>query len=292
METFIKAKLAWDPSLDPLALEKDFCEAWYGPAGGDAWEFLDCVFALIGDDRDESYPGERACVEKGLEAYERAVKAAAGTEFEKRLKDDSDLAGWAAEFEKRLAAMKQAEAAAPAPTKAPDAEKPERTLSLSKSTPMRRSGFKLDAEFTPLKTILVSGDLDEDYKAALALRKYIEETYKVALPVERNSVEISENTREAILVGRKAALASGLVAESDFEAAGPTGVVARGRDGRIALAATKDENISDAVEGFIHIDRARRPVAGGWRMTTFGWIREFTLIDRPPFGPVHPAGSN
>ena len=91
-----------------------------------------------------------------------------------------------------------------------------------------------------------------------------------------------------ILVGRKAGLASGLISQDDFRAAGTNGVVIRGLDGRIALASSREDNTALAVEALLHIIRMRH---GG---STLGSkipsiarpvIREFTLIDWPPFGP-------
>lgn len=103
------------------------------------------------------------------------------------------------------------------------------------------------------------------------------------------------DTRGVIVLGRAAALASGLVDEADFKAAGPDGVVVRGMDGRIVLAATQDRNMPTAAEALLYILRSRHGGVEqlGSRLPTspVPIIRAFTLIDWPPLGPaIKPKG--
>lgn len=37
---YLSAQLMWDPNQDPMQIRKDFCEGYYGPAAGEAMEFL------------------------------------------------------------------------------------------------------------------------------------------------------------------------------------------------------------------------------------------------------------
>ena len=122
----------------------------------------------------------------------------------------------------------------------------------------------------------------------MKLQRYIQKVYGVKLPVNPDKIAINKDTKEVILVGKQASLSSGLITQADFTAAGTNGVVIRGLDGRIAIASSRENNTDQAVEALLHIIRMRH---GG---STLGSmmpsiprpiIREFTLIDWPPFGP-------
>ena len=117
---------------------------------------------------------------------------------------------------------------------------------------------------------------------------YLQKIYGLRLPVNPDRITVTENTREVILVGKKISLASKLITQADFAAAGAKGVVVRGLDGRIAIAASDEGKTSTALEAFLHIIKVRH---GGLikdnrlPIVKTGIIREFTLIDQPPFGP-------
>jgi hypothetical protein len=99
---------------------------------------------------------------------------------------------------------------------------------------------------------------------------------------------VTKNTREVILLGKKAGLASELITQADLAAAGTKGAVVRGLDGRIAIAASNESKTGMALEAFLHIIRVRHggpSPENGLPQINIPIIREFTLIDWPPFGP-------
>ena len=169
-------------------------------------------------------------------------------------------------------------------------EEPDRSkLSLSKSR-IARKGLKDDFKLTQLRAIYFTRGVAADLEAAKKLQASLKKIYGIRLPVNPDKITITKATRGGILVGKKASLASGLITQADFTAAGINGVVIRGLDGRIAIASSREDNTDQAVEALLHIIRMRN---GG---STLGSmmpsiprpiIREFTLIDWPPFGSTY-----
>jgi hypothetical protein len=150
--------------------------------------------------------------------------------------------------------------------------------------------LKDDFALTPLRAIYTLGRNDADLKAAETLQLYLQQIYGVRLPVNPDQITVTKDTGEVILVGKKAGLASGLITEADFAAAGENGVVIRGLDGRIAIAASNENKTDMALKAFLHIIRVRHggaAIDSRQPMLHCPIIREFTLIDWPPFGPSY-----
>jgi len=284
LENYVKSKLAWDATLDPETLEADFCNACYGPAGEYVAAFIKHLYSEKGGARGDHGRASPDYVSTALKHLEQAEQAVTGTTFEARFKRDSDLYPRLLKYRK---AASQADMDKPAVTL--DKQSVDRSkLWLSKAR-IARKKLKDDFKLIQLRGIYTLEPSGEDREAAQKLQGYLEEIYKIKLPVDPDRIAINKDTRGVLLVGKKASLASGLINEADFKAAGLKGVVVRGLDGRIALAASKDENTSSALKAFLHILSARHgglPLGNRLPRIQQPIIREFTLIDWPPFGPV------
>ena len=190
----------------------------------------------------------------------------------------------------------RAAATQPAKEPKPAAEKEEEALDRTKlwlSKPrIHRRHFKDDWKLTELTAICTAGDSAADRRMAERIQGLIEDLYGIRLPVDPSATTrpFGKETKGVVFVGKAAALASGLVTEADFKAAGEEGVVIRGVDGRVAFAATREKNLPNVIEAWMYILRRRHgPVpSGGMPKPDRPVIREFTLIDWPPFGAVCP----
>jgi hypothetical protein len=283
LENFVKSKLTWDASLDPEKLEDEFCDAYYGPAGKHVAAFIRLLYLEKGGDRGNHGGGGKAWVPDALDALEQAEQAVKGTLFENRFKKDRDLSAFLSKF-RNAASQNKGEK----PRARPKKETLDRTrLWLSKSR-IARKKLKDDYRLTPLRAIHTLEGPAADLQVAMKLQHYIQKIYGVKVPVNTLKISISQKTREVILVGKKASLASGLINKEDFDAARKDGVVIRGLDGRIAIAASRENNTGRALEALLHIIRMRHggPAMGNSLPSVpTPVIREFTLIDWPPFGP-------
>lgn len=284
LENYVKAKLAWDATLDPEALEAEFCNAYYGPAGKHVTAFVKLLYLEKGGDRGDHGRKSPDFISKALKLLEQAEQALKGTRFEARFKGDRDLYPRLLKYRGAVSQQNKNK-----PTAKSNRESLNRTkLWLSKPR-ISRKKLKDDYKLTPLRAIYTMGASTEEREAARKLQEYIHEIYKIKLPVNPDRIAINESTKGVILVGKKASLASGLITEADFNAAGPTGAVVRGLNGRIAVAASRDTNTMEALDAFLHILRMRHggPALGqGLPRIDQPIIREFTLIDWPPFGPI------
>jgi hypothetical protein len=283
LENFVKAKLVWDASLDPAKLEAEFCDAYYGPAGTYIADLIRLLYLEKGGDRGTHDDGHPEYVRNALRLLESAEQSVKGTDFEARFKADRDLQKMFSSYKKTISNTKEGKPKAKIETKA---LKPE-GLWLSKSKISRKQLID-DFKMTPLRAIYAIGDIHADFKAAKKLQLYLQQIYGVRLPVNPDRIVVTENTREVILVGKKISLASKLITQADFAAAGKKGVVVRGLDGRIAIAASNEGKTATALEAFLHIIKVRH--GGPFKhnqlpVVKTGIIREFTLIDWPPFGP-------
>jgi hypothetical protein len=55
LRQYLASQLMWDPSLDPMTIRSDFCKGYYGPAAGEALEYLDLMDRLK-DTNGKHYP--------------------------------------------------------------------------------------------------------------------------------------------------------------------------------------------------------------------------------------------
>ncbi len=289
LENFVKAKLAWNASLDPAKLEEEFCNAYYGPAGKYVAAFIRYLHKEKGGGRGDHWKTEPDFIPNALKLLEQAEQAAKGTRFESRFKKDRDLYPRLLKYrEATYKPNKGKQAINPKKKKKKDTLDHTR-LWLSKSR-IARKGLKDNFKLTHLQSIYTMGSSEKVRKAAYRLQEYIHAIYNIKLPVNAEEITISKDTKGIIAVGKKASQATGLVSEEDFTAAGTNGVALRGLNGRIAIAASRDNNIKTALDAFLHILGVRyeglvlerdlppfvdKPI-----------IHEFTLIDWPPFGPV------
>jgi len=141
-----------------------------------------------------------------------------------------------------------------------------------------------------------------EQQAAGALQEYLQRSYGVRLPINPSGRAPGPDTGNVVVIGRQAALATGLVTEAEFRRVGAEGFVLRSRLGRIAIAGADDpgtlygvssflqeqgvrfcgpgepEQVADYQEdGFLHETYLLdwpwfkdRPVPGGWRLRTQG----------------------
>ncbi|MFZ5994983.1 MAG: DUF4838 domain-containing protein [Thermodesulfobacteriota bacterium] len=285
LENFVKARLAWDATLDPDALEAEFCNACYGPAGKHVAAFIKLLHFEKGGGCGDHVRKNPDFIAKALTHLEQAEQAVQGTPFEARFKSDPDLYPRLLKYREIVSGPKKEEPLEGLKEQALDYTK----LWLSKAR-IARKGLKDDFELTALRAIYTLGTSKEDRAAAQRLQKYIQEIYKVKLPVNPDKITINKDTRGVIVVGKSVGLASGLITEADFSAAGPDGVVVRGLNGRMAIAASRETNINEALNAFLHILSVRHGGAAsgtGLPHIDRPIIREFTFIDWPPLGPVY-----
>jgi hypothetical protein len=52
LRQYLIAQLMWDPAQDPMAIRRDFCQGYYGPAAGEALEFL-ALMDRLGETTDK-----------------------------------------------------------------------------------------------------------------------------------------------------------------------------------------------------------------------------------------------
>jgi hypothetical protein len=285
LENFVKAKLAWDASLDPTKLEAEFCDAYYGPAGKHVAAFIQSLYLEKGGDCSNHGQGRTDDIPDALGHLEPAEQSVKGTDFETRFNSDRDLQYYLSTYRKARSQNKVDKPGARQKNKALDHTR----LWLSKSK-IQKKGLKDDFELTPLRAIYTLERNDADLKAAEALQRYLQKIYGIRLPLASDKTPPTKDTREVVLVGKNAGLASGLITESDFAAAGENGVVIRGLDGRIAIAASNENKTDMALKAFLHIIRVRHggaAIDSRQPMLHCPIIREFTLIDWPPFGPSY-----
>ncbi len=55
LRQYLASQLMWDPNLDPMTIRSDFCKGYYGPAAGEALEYLDLMDSLK-DTNGKHYP--------------------------------------------------------------------------------------------------------------------------------------------------------------------------------------------------------------------------------------------
>ncbi|HEC99027.1 MAG TPA: DUF4838 domain-containing protein [Proteobacteria bacterium] len=285
LENFVKAKLAWNATLDPEILEAEFCNACYGPAGNHVAAFVRLLRLEKGGGRGDHDGESPDYISNALGHLEQAEQAVQGTPFEARFKSDPDLYPRLLEYRKRASQPEGEQLSAH-----PNEDALDRTKLWLSKPHIARKGLKDDAELTHILAIYTLGTSKEDRAAAQRLQEYIQEIYRVKLPVNPDKTTINKDIRGVIVVGKSASLASGLITEADFSAAGPDGVVVRGLNGRMAIAASRETDINEALNAFLHILGARH---GGAAADTDlphidrPIIREFSLIDWPPLGPVY-----
>ena len=315
LKLFIKARLLWDPELDPEKLQDEFCKAYYGPEAGKLMSehFRDwyAEFVDTGTHRpreDPEFP-TRALArinrieELGGKALLRLKAFHSGRfslmdfpwEQQEGVKEIQKYEVWYGkdleEFKDRMSEGAWGEGPAFKPIEPEIGYQGYERGKLWLAKPhVARRGYKDDDKLTHIEAI-VRPDSADARKTAERVQECIEAIYGVKLPIR--GIEVNAETRGVIVVGRKDALASKLVSEKDLAAAGATGAVVRGRDGRIAVTAAKDANGSASVDALLYVLRMRH---GGPRLgrkmpkSEVPVIREFTLIDWPPFGP-HPEAS-
>jgi hypothetical protein len=288
LENFVKAKLAWDASMNPTNLEAEFCDAYYGPAGKHVATFIQSLYLEKEGDCANHGEGRTDDMPEALTHLELAEQSIKGTDFETRFNSDRDLQYYLSTYRKARS-QNQVNHHKVGPEKKVQNHT---RLWLSKAK-IQRKGFKDDFELTPLRAIYTLGRNDADLKAAEALQLYLQKIYGIRLPLTSGKIPPTKDTREVVLVGKNAGLASGLITEADFAAAGKNGVVIRGLDGRIAIAASNENKTDLALEAFLYIIRVRHggPAPNnGLPIINNPIIREFTLIDWPPFGPSLRSG--
>ena len=290
LENFVKAKLAWDASLDPTKLEAEFCDAYYGPAGKRVAAFIQSLYLEKGGNCGSHGQGRTDDMPEALTHLELAEQSVKGTDFEARFNSDRDLQYYLSTYRKARSQNKVNHHKAEPEKKTQNHTR----LFLSKSK-IQRKGLKDDFELTPLRAIHTLERNDADLKAAEKLQFYLQKIYGVQLPVNPDQITVTKDTREVVLVGKNAGLASGLITEADFAAAGTNGVVIRGLDGRIAIAASNESKTDTALKAFLHIMSVRHSgsaLDSRQPVIHCPIIREFTLIDRPPFGPSFLPNNN
>ncbi len=283
LENFVKAKLAWNASLDPEKLEAEFCDAYYGPGGKHVAAFIRSLYLEKGGDRGNHGEVSTEHIPDALRLLELAQQSVKGTDFEARFNSDRELQEFLSTYRKAVSQNKGNTTRARPKHKVPNHTR----LWLSKSR-IARKQLTDDVKLTPLRAIYTNGGVDADLEAARKLQLYLQQIYGVRLPVNPDRITITKNTKEVILVGKNAGLASELITQADLAAAGTKGVVVRGLDGRIAIAASNESKTDMALEAFLHIIRVRHggpSPENGLPQINIPIIREFTLIDWPPFGP-------
>jgi hypothetical protein len=55
LRQYLASQPMWDPNLDPMTIRFDFCKGYYGPAAGEALEYLDLMDRLK-DTNGKHYP--------------------------------------------------------------------------------------------------------------------------------------------------------------------------------------------------------------------------------------------
>jgi len=313
MAQYVKAKLAWNPKLDPIALEKDFCRAYYGPKAGPLmWEYIDAWYHEFIDTGTHRPRGEAAYPAKALRLLEQ-IEQAAGPEtiYGKRARHDLEgfhrddhswkeyaeiqgpgryhalFGGSLEQFKDWMRSVKDTGLRGPGfePIEPKLGEQGyDRQHLWLAQTRIGRREFKEDAKLTRLDAIVAPGQA----QAARKLQGLLKKIYGIELPIEQR--DLNAKTRGVIAVGRRAALATGLIGEADLKAAGPAGMVVRGLDGRVAIAATRDENIDTALEGLLYVLRSRHggveALGDTLPKAEVPILRAFTFLDWPPLGAV------
>jgi len=303
LEDYVHARLLWDPSLDARQVEREFCDAYYGPAGKFVHAYINAWYHEMVDTGTHKLRGDPAYPAKALKLLEQMTEAAKGTPYAKRVQNDlrafhqakycKDIFGGSLEeFRARLAKgdWGTGEYFQPIePEKGYEGYDREH-LWLSKPRIHRRK-FKHDWKLTRLEAIHTGGGAAGDLAVARKLQGMLKEIYGITLPVNPKPITIDTDTKGVILVGKRAALASGLITEADFATAGPDGAIARGLDGRVALAATRADNTAAALQPLLYILRKRHggtETAGeNLPKSRVPILREFTFLDWPPFGAVY-----
>jgi hypothetical protein len=164
--------------------------------------------------------------------------------------------------------------------------------------PERFRTWTTHRELTPLVAILTGSEPDADLQtAARAAQTYLQQAGGVRLPINPEGMAPGPNTANAVLLGRAACLASGLVTPKELEYVGPEGFVLRAHNGRAAIAGQTatgtlyglaryledhgarffapalSEAPPELKDGLLHevidFDRpyfVRRPISGSWRL--------------------------
>ena len=265
LEGYVKARMLWGDERAPRQIEQAFCLAFYGPDAGPAvWSLINLAHKIWGGDSGDNRTFDQRYAEYGLRAYKYAIEVAEGTSYERRV-DDATFHTWANKMQAMLD-----------PQPEPVVEK---RLHLSKSGPMRRSGFILDQTLTYIHQILSKS---ADAGAAEKLAEIVEEVYGARLTINASGYWPSDGD---ILVGSNCAHQlnpNPLITPEDVAAAKRIGgSIIRGRDGHIAMY-TPNGDDSNAVDLFLWLLQQRhgsmKPKAED------GLLREFTLIDCKPWG--------
>jgi hypothetical protein len=154
----------------------------------------------------------------------------------------------------------------------------------------------LGRAFSPIFAIVSDA---EDREAAQAVQDYLGRMYGAKLPVNPAGVTAGPGLGNVVIVGMKAALASGRVTQKELDYVGPDGFVVRAHQGRIVLAGgspgsagfplaryLEDHGVHFSMPGvketvpdlkgtclhelYIpdHPYFKNRPVAGGWKLMT------------------------
>jgi hypothetical protein len=90
---------------------------------------------------------------------------------------------------------------------------------------------------SPIFAILTDKDsLVSDEKAARALQKYLLQAYGVELPINPPGLSVGPHAGNVIILGSKAALATGKMHPAEFKHVGTEGFVINARNGRIIIA--------------------------------------------------------
>ena len=153
---------------------------------------------------------------------------------------------------------------------------------------------------TPLAAIVTTPKpTPAELATATATRDYLARLTGVTLPINPAGTAVGPDAGNLVIVGRRAALAAGMVTEEELTYAGKGGFVLRARRGRVALAGTNDaatrwclgrylenhgvrffepgrrEVVPRMPGGFLRealdVDRpyfANRPIPGGWKLAT------------------------
>jgi len=330
LQNYVIPKLLWDPTLDAKKLERDFCRAYYGPAGDAVADYIDLWYHEWVETGSHQIRGQRDYPRRARALLTKARQAVQGMKtYEARLNEERGIpaidssnvysqAAYKAKVQKyqeqiRRGQEPQAQADAndkkdakqkrrlPTATDVPlpepwgaDAEPVEPELGfqgydhkhlwLSEPQLGRGPKFKHDAKLTRIDAIVAPRQAN----AAAKLQSTLQAVYGIKVPIK--DMELTAETRGVIAVGREAALATGLIDESDLKLAGPDGAVVRGLDGRVALAPGRKTGTDTAIDGLLYILRSRHggveALGDQLPKAKVPLLRAFTLIDTPPFGPA------
>ena len=122
--------------------------------------------------------------------------------------------------------------------------------------------------------------------AAETMQRYLEKMYGVKLPINPAKMAVGPDAGNAIILGRKAALAAGRVTEAELAHVGPEGFVIRARDGRIVIAGADDAGTRYGAVRYLEDLGARFPIPGACETVPSlkgKFLHELVLFDWPFF---------